>query len=133
MDCDLLAARINNLRDLCWREVGVSRSNKGMLEASNRIKNDLILLDDHPLIQVLYNQVKQKSYRFDANTRRDINLVIDLHNRLLTSSLLLEACLFRKESRGGHFRVDAPHSLPQWQCHSSQQLGRKIATRTIRN
>ena len=48
-----------------------------------------------------------------------------------TSTLLLEACLFRRESRGGHFRGDAPTPLPHWRHHSRQVRGKRIHTRRV--
>ena len=44
---------------------------------------------------------------------------------------MLEACLFRKESRGGHFRDDFPTSVPFWKCHTRQIKGKNIHTRPI--
>jgi L-aspartate oxidase len=38
------------------------------------------------------------------------------------------AALFREESRGGHFRIDAPARQPFWQRHSVQQRGDAIRT-----
>ena len=52
-------------------------------------------------------------------------------HRQRTSTLLLEACLFRRESRGGHFRGDAPTPLPHWRHHSRQVRGRRIHTRSV--
>ena len=44
---------------------------------------------------------------------------------------MLEACLFRKESRGGHFRDDYPTSVPFWKCHTRQVKGKDIHTRPV--
>jgi L-aspartate oxidase len=44
----------------------------------------------------------------------------------------VEAALFRRESRGGHFRSDAPAAQPQWRRHSSQGKARSIQTRAVR-
>jgi L-aspartate oxidase len=46
---------------------------------------------------------------------------------------LLEAALFRQESRGGHYRLDAPARAPFWQCHSLQERGQRIRTEPIGN
>jgi L-aspartate oxidase len=46
---------------------------------------------------------------------------------------MLEACQFRRESRGGHFRTDAPTTLPQWQRHSRQSKALGIRTRAVRS
>jgi L-aspartate oxidase len=40
----------------------------------------------------------------------------------------MEAALFREESRGGHFRTDAPARQPFWQRHSVQNRGEAIRT-----
>ena len=37
-----------------------------------------------------------------------LNLLLDLKNRQITTLTLLKACLFREESRGGHYRDDFP-------------------------
>ena len=55
-------------------------------------------------------------------------LLHELHQRLVVAELLMEAALFRVESRGGHFRTDAPARQPFWERHSRQQKGRAIQT-----
>jgi L-aspartate oxidase len=55
----------------------------------------------------------------------------DLRQRLILAELLFEAALFRDESRGGHFREDAPAPQPFWQRHTVQGRGRAIATSAI--
>jgi L-aspartate oxidase len=51
---------------------------------------------------------------------------------LTLTELLVEAALFRRESRGGHFRSDAPSAQPQWRRHSCQAKGRTVWTRSVR-
>ena len=80
---------------------------------------------------MVFSQSKYAIHEFDEITRRDLNLLIDLSNRQMSSLLMLEACLFRKESRGGHFRDDCPTSVPFWQCHTRQIKGKNIHTRPI--
>ncbi|MFN7873646.1 MAG: hypothetical protein ACK5QQ_15860 [Cyanobacteriota bacterium] len=55
----------------------------------------------------------------------------DLRQRLVLAELLCEAALFRDESRGGHFREDAPAPQPFWERHTIQERGRAIATSAI--
>jgi len=57
--------------------------------------------------------------------------VQDLRQRLVLAELLCEAALFRNESRGGHFREDAPAPQSFWQRHTVQERGRAIATSAI--
>jgi len=47
------------------------------------------------------------------------------------AELLIEAAAFRQESRGGHFRIDAPSPQPFWRCHTVQQKGASPYTRPV--
>ena len=124
-----LSKEIEKLRQLCWREAGVDRSRKGMSSALAKVKKDYQNLIKEPLLNLVFSQSKYAIHEFDEITRRDLNLLIDLSNRQMSSLLMLEACLFRKESRGGHFRDDCPTSVPFWQCHTRQIKGKNIHTR----
>ena len=126
-----LSKEIEKLRQLCWREAGVDRSLKGMSSALSTVKKDYQNLIKEPLLNLVFSQSKYAIHEFDEITRRDLNLLIDLSNRQMSSLLMLEACLFRKESRGGHFRDDCPTSVPFWQCHTRQIKGKNIHTRPI--
>ena len=55
----------------------------------------------------------------------------DLRQRLSLAGLLLQAALFRQESRGGHFRLDAPAPQPFWCCHTLQRWGAGISTEPV--
>jgi L-aspartate oxidase len=55
----------------------------------------------------------------------------DLQQRLLVSELLLEAALFRQESRGGHYRLDAPAAQPFWRRHTLQRRDQGIGTEPV--
>ncbi|WP_413679017.1 L-aspartate oxidase [Prochlorococcus sp. MIT 0916] len=126
-----LINEIEKLRQLCWREAGVDRSQKGMCAALAKVKRDHENLLNEPLLNLVFSQSKDEINRFDEIARRDLNLLLDLSNRQKSSSLMLEACLFRKESRGGHFRDDYPTSVPFWQCHTRQVKGKDIHTRPV--
>jgi len=80
---------------------------------------------------LVFSQPKDGINGFDEIARRDLNLLLDLSNRQMSSLLMLEACLFREESRGGHFRDDFPTSVPFWQCHTLQVKGKDIHTRPV--
>ena len=126
-----LTREIENLRQLCWREAGVDRSRKGMIAALKKVKRDYENLLNEPLLNLVFSQSKDGTNRFDEIARRHLNLLLDLSNRQMSSSLMLEACLFREESRGGHFRDDFPTSVPFWQCHTRQVKGKDIHTRPV--
>ncbi len=126
-----LTNEIEKLRQLCWREAGVDRSQKGMSSALAQVKKDYNNLLNEPLINLVFSQSKDSINEFDEISRKDLNLLLDLSNRQMASSLMLEACLFREESRGGHFRDDFPNSVPYWQCHTRQVKGKNIHTRPV--
>ena len=70
---------------------------------------------------------------FDEQHRRALNLLIDLQNRQITTRLLMDACLFREESRGGHYRNDYPNKNDLWKCHSNQKRNQEIKRTPIQN
>ncbi|WP_269622181.1 L-aspartate oxidase [Prochlorococcus marinus] len=127
-----LKIAIEDLRKLFWKEVGVNRSQKGMQIAVNSISLDFDNLSKHPLLNLVSNQKPNICNSFNETNRKNINLALDLNHRQLTSLLTLNACLFRSESRGGHYRLDSPIPLPYWTCHSSQVKGKTISTRAVR-
>ena len=124
---------IEQLRQLCWRRAGVERSAAGLRQAIGNVKADEQHLEQQALLQALLREDPCAPRLLAENSRRNLNLLLDLHHRLLTSRLMLEACLFRGESRGGHYRSDAPAPLPQWRQHSRQQRLRGIKTRAVRD
>tara|TARA_B100000965_G_scaffold287663_1_gene245494 strand:- start:143 stop:688 length:546 start_codon:yes stop_codon:yes gene_type:complete len=128
-----LSKEIEQLRQLCWREAGVDRSQKGMSSAFAKVKRDYQNLLNEPLLNLVFSQSKYAIDEFDEIARRDLNLLLDLSNRQMSSLLMLEACLFREESRGGHFRDDFPTAVPFWKCHTRQIKGKNIHTRPIIN
>ena len=71
--------------------------------------------------------------KFSEPNRRALNLLLDLKNRQITTLTLLKACIYREESRGGHYRDDFPEKDKNWECHTRQQLDQKIQKRFIKN
>tara|TARA_B100000700_G_scaffold322710_1_gene424858 strand:- start:251 stop:1927 length:1677 start_codon:yes stop_codon:yes gene_type:complete len=131
-EINYLTKEIEKLRQLCWRVAGVDRSKKGMSAALVKVKRDYENLINEPLLKLVFSQSKDALNGFDENSRKDLNLLLDLSNRQMSSALMLEACLFRKESRGGHFRDDFPISVPFWNCHTRQVKGKDIYTRPVK-
>ncbi len=127
-----LIVAIEKLRQLCWSEAGVDRSARGLTRALSSTNLAFEELAHQPLLQFVKNQEQGMHHHFDDASRRNLNLLLDLNHRQLTSSLLFEACLFRSESRGGHFRTDAPSTLPYWQCHSEQSIGVGLSTKPVK-
>ena len=128
-----IAEKIDELRKSCWINLGVSRTKNNMNEFLINIQNDMNKLQRITLLNCLEKIEIDQIFKLNEPNRRDLNLLLDLKNRQITTLLLLKACLFREESRGGHHRDDFPRKDPNWKCHSRQQLGQKIHKRFIKN
>ncbi len=125
--------RINSLRKACWDYVGVSRSKNNMQLFLKDIHKEDFNLDNNILLQITKDLEIDQIICLEEESRRALNLLMDFQNRKITTSLLLEACLFREESRGGHYRIDYPVKNELWKCHSCQKKNELIKQRLIGN
>ena len=82
------------LQDLMWRNVGINRRGSRLLLTA-RILN-------------LWEQEMPEP---------DDRESYELRNMLVLGRLMVEAALFRQESRGSHFREDFPETSPEWERH----------------
>ena len=129
----IIAGKIDELRKSCWINLGVSRNKINMIKFLNHIQNDMDQLQKNPLLNSLDQIQFDQKVKLNEPKRREINLLLDLKNRQITTLTLLKACLFRKESRGGHYRDDFPIKDKNWECHTRQQLNKEIKKRFIKN
>ncbi|MHC1578637.1 MAG: L-aspartate oxidase [Dehalococcoidia bacterium] len=83
-----------NLQSLMWDKVGIMRSGRGLKEAA-------------AILATWESLLSQPSDRPSY----------ELNNLVLCARLMTEAALFRKESRGAHFRTDFPRRSTEWQRH----------------
>jgi len=128
-----ISIHIEALRKSCWENIGVSRSRNEMELFSSSLDKDYSALIDNSLINIIKQvEIDQKLF-LDEQHRRAINLLIDLQNRQITTKLLVKACLFRKESRGGHYRSDYPNKNDLWKCHSNQLINQEIKKSPIQS
>jgi len=129
----IIAEKIDELRKLCWLNLGVSRNKVNMSNFLNYIQNDIGKLNKNDLLNSLEKIKFDQKIKLSERNRRALNLLIDLKNRQITTLTLLKACLYRKESRGGHYRDDFPEKDKNWECHTRQQLDQTIQKRFIKN
>ena len=104
-----------------------------MLEFLTTLQDEINNLKINPLLESLKKIEIDQKLKLSEPNRRGLNLILDLHNRQITTLLLLKACLFREESRGGHYRDDFPTKVNTWKCHTRQQLNQKIHKRFVKN
>ena len=128
-----ISEKIDELRKLCWDNLGVSRTKKSMIKLLETLQDEIDQLKINPLLKCLEKIEIDQQCKLSEQNRRGLNLLLDLQNRQITTLLLLKACLFREESRGGHYRDDFPNKDITWKCHTRQQLNQKICKRFIKN
>ncbi len=129
----IISEKIDELRKLCWLNLGVSRNKVNMSKFLNYIQNDIDKLNKNDLLNSLEKIKFDQKIKLNERNRRALNLLLDLKNRQITTITLLKACLFREESRGGHYRDDFPDKDKNWECHTRQQSDQKIQKRFIKN
>ncbi len=128
-----ISEKIDELRKLCWSNLGVSRNKANMSKFLHNIQADISQLQKNALLSYLEKIEFDQKIKLSERNRRALNLLLDLKNRQITTVTLLKACLFREESRGGHYRGDFPNKYKNWECHTRQQLDQKIQKRFIKN
>lgn len=130
-DAALLERQQQELRDLCWHAAGVERQPGRLRQALLKVQQQRAAHASEPLMRTALQQGDDVSLQLEADVADWMRLAQGLSHRLLVSELLLEAALFRQESRGGHFRLDAPASQPFWHCHTLQQRTGSISSEPV--
>ena len=128
-----ISEKIDELRNSCWINLGVSRNKISMMNFLKNLQNDIDQLENNPLLNSLKKIEIDQKIKLSEPNRRGLNLLLDLQNRQITTSILLKACVFREESRGGHYRDDFPFKDESWKCHTRQQIDQRIKKRFIKN
>jgi L-aspartate oxidase len=119
------------LRQLCWQVAGVERRSAPLAQALHRVRQQRQALSRWPQLQQLQQLQPGDSLQLGSGDQANLRSQMDLQHRLVLAELLIEAALFRSESRGGHYRTDAPAVQPCWQRHTVQQRDRAIQTTAI--
>ena len=122
---------ISQLRQLCWSVAGVERSGHSLSAALPIVRRHRGELEQHPAWRQVQELKPGHSLTVRAREEGSLRLLQELHHRLVLADLLVSAALFREESRGGHFRTDAPASQSFWQRHSVQRRGQAITTTPV--
>jgi L-aspartate oxidase len=119
---------LDDLRSLCWHVAGVERDG-GQLRRGLRVLQERggRAWTDGPCLWAAGLSPGEQLELEPQDARRLLDQH-ELSQQLVLARLLLEAAAFRQESRGGHFRLDAPASQPFWARHSLQRRGEPMAT-----
>ena len=116
-----LEDQINALRDLCWLVAGVERNGYTLGPALQQLRGQRRQLEASQAWRQLQIVEPGQSVQFEPAAVPALRRLQELQQRLVLTELLIEAALFRTESRGGHHRTDSPHAQPFWQRHTDQQ------------
>ncbi len=117
---------IEALRRLAWEVAGVERRESSLRTALGRLRGERQTLERDPWIRALDRLEPSRRLGLEMVPAHRLGALLDLRQLLLLAELLVEAALFRQESRGGHFRTDAPAVQPFWQRHTLQIRGQAI-------
>lgn len=94
----------NELADVLQNNVGI-------------VRNEALLTSALAWVDAMAQRIPDDRTEFFAH---------QMMNLVIVSRLLINGALFRKESRGGHYREDFPVTRPEFECHTVQQAERSI-------
>ncbi len=123
--------QIAELRQLCWQAAGVERSASSLAPALRWVRLRRAELAGAPLLRQIQALEPGHALQLEPEVAQRLLQLQDLQQRLILAGLLIEAALFRSESRGGHFRRDAPAAQPFWHVHTVQEKGRPLGTAPV--
>jgi L-aspartate oxidase len=104
---------------LLWRYAGICREAEGLETAIAQITQWRKQFDALELTQTLTTLVPGVSLSLpSAQASKQIRHWAETQNLLDNAELILKSALFRTESRGGHYRLDYPDTIPGWQAHT---------------
>ena len=107
---------------LVWQHAGICREQSGLEIAIATVESWQQDFADLQLSQFLLCLPPKQSVSFQLpDVERQLRLWAETRNLLDVAYLILTSAAFRKESRGGHYRLDYPQSDPNWQVHTLVQ------------
>ena len=119
------------VRHLCWTVAGVNRHEGAMAEAQQKLQVLAHGLDARPELSWLKTSAPGDRHPILPQAMGLLRRWVEVEHLCALGLLLLEAARFRRESRGGHHRLDYPAQQPFWRCHSRQQQGRSLSSRPV--
>ena len=122
---------LQQLRSLCWQVAGVERQGSQLRQGLKQMQPLWQQIQQDTWLEATAALPPSQCTSLDTTECAWISRAHDLRQRLVVTQLLLEAALFRQESRGGHFRVDAPAAQPFWRRHSVQRRHQPISTEAV--
>ncbi len=107
------------LPHLVWKSAGICRSQEVMESALSQIqtwRKELLALD---LSKYILELSPTEQIQFSSpDIEEKLRIYTETLNLIDIANLILRSALFRTESRGGHYRLDYPHTDTNWELHT---------------
>jgi L-aspartate oxidase len=114
-----LAEIRQKLPRVVWQSAGICREESSLKNAITQISSWQQEFTALPLTQLLLKLQPTQSVNFpQPQIEKELRLWAETRNLLDVGELILKSAAFRKESRGGHYRLDYPQTDPDWQVHT---------------
>ena len=109
----------NKLPDIIWQSAGICRQGEVMQKAIALIQQWRSQLIDLPCSQYVLALSPNQHIKFNSkNVESQLKLYAETLSLVDIGYLILKSAAFRQESRGGHYRLDYPHTLEEWKLHT---------------
>ncbi|MGB5633431.1 MAG: FAD-binding protein, partial [Waterburya sp.] len=109
----------HQLPDLMWQSAGICRNAEVMEQAIATIINWRSQMADLALNKYVKGVSPHQQFKFSApEAESQLKLYAETLNLLDIGYLILKSAAFRIESRGGHYRLDYPHTSVDWKEHT---------------
>lgn len=123
LDCTEEMAMIREIRRqlpiTIWDGAGICRTQAGLEQAIAQVEQWREQLEKTAIVQLILHISPTQNYQLATdNLEQQLKLTTETLNLLDVGYLILKSAEFRKESRGGHYRLDYPHVDEAWQCHT---------------
>lgn len=107
---------------LLWQSAGISRECRQMTIALEQLKQWQTEFEGLSLSVKMGGMDKSTAHQLPVQLpMKTLRLWTETRNLLAVATLALKSALFRKESRGGHYRSDYPSKDSRWQVHTLVQ------------
>ncbi|MEM8780631.1 MAG: L-aspartate oxidase [Cyanobacteria bacterium P01_G01_bin.49] len=104
---------------LMWQSTGISRTETVLSSALEQVKLWQAQLATLKISDHILRLSPGQFVMFESSlAQMNLRTFVETLNLVDIAALILKSALFRAESRGGHYRLDYPASLSQWQVHT---------------
>jgi L-aspartate oxidase len=105
-----------------WQSAGICRTQEVLEKALTHVISWREEIEQLKIGQYLFNLTPNQTVKFNSDgAENNLRIYAETVNLLEIAYLILQSAAFRKESRGGHYRLDYPETSPDWAGHTLVQ------------